>query len=234
MKLNTIINILAIFSFTFVNAQIDYSEFKGEKIKTSLEVNLENSHFKQYGSEFMQKYIEINIKNKKNTLNTPENTLISYYSASNKESYKEIFKGDLIKISSNKLKNRKKSDTLQNAIRFIHRLTFDYKNKPVTFFKYKLLKDSILSAPKLLVMEKQADNSWIIIINSSFESTKYAIKHITSKGFWQFISNHDDVKYPEINKLKPLVQDSNGILDIEKLGQVIKNNQTTLKKYLDN
>ena len=233
MKLNTIINILAIFCFTFVNAQIDYSEFKGKKIKTSLEVNLENAHFKQYGSEFMQKYIEINIKNKKNTLNTPENTLISYYSASNK-SYKELFKGDLIKISSNELKNRKKSDTLQSTIRFIHRLTFDYKNKPVTFFKYKLLKDSILSTPKLLVMEQQADNSWIIINSSSFENTKYAIKHITSKGFWQFISNYDDVRYPEINKLKPLVQDSKDVLDIEKLGEVLKNNQTALKKYLDN
>lgn len=216
------------------DAQVDYTSFKGDIIKIDLGLNLQNVFFKEYGNERFNRFEDTILINKKNTLNTPENTLISYYSASNKESYKEIFKGDLIKISSNKLKNRKKSDTLQNAIRFIHRLTFDYKNKPVTFFKYKLLKDSILSAPKLLVMEKQADNSWIIIINSSFESTKYAIKHITSKGFWQFISNHDDVKYPEINKLKPLVQDSNGILDIEKLGQVIKNNQTALKKYLDN
>ncbi|MEC3908210.1 hypothetical protein VOI54_14360 [Tamlana sp. 2201CG12-4] len=56
---------------------------------------------------------------------------------------------------------------------------------------------------------------------------------LSNKSFWQFYNNENNSKYPEINKLKPLVKDANGILNIEKLGKVIKENKDSLSKYLD-
>lgn len=56
---------------------------------------------------------------------------------------------------------------------------------------------------------------------------------LSNETFWQFYNNEDDSRYPEINKLKPLVKDANGVLNIEKLAKVLKENKGVLSKYLD-
>jgi len=56
---------------------------------------------------------------------------------------------------------------------------------------------------------------------------------LPNDAFWEFYNSKDNLDYPEINKLKPLVQGSKGILNIEKLGEVLKKNKSTLAKYLD-
>lgn len=228
--------IIIIITFTVnLSAQTNYETFKGEKVNVSLNLDLQNSFFKEYGNAFMNRYIEIKLKNKKNDLSTPENTLISYYSATNKKQLKELFiDKPTTNLSELISKNKTKSDTLQSTIRFIHRLTFDYQNKPITFFKYKLIKDSIASSPKLLVMQKQDTKFWKIISNSNFKDIEYAIKKIKTSAFWKFINNRKDKEHPEIEKLKSQVQDGKGVLYIEKLGEVLKKNQSKLKQYLDN
>lgn len=49
--------------------------------------------------------------------------------------------------------------------------------------------------------------------------------------FWQFYNSYNDIRYPEINKLKPLIKDAKGVLDIEKFAEVLKANKETLAKY---
>jgi hypothetical protein len=50
---------------------------------------------------------------------------------------------------------------------------------------------------------------------------------------FKFYNNRDNPKYPEINKLKPQVKDGAGVLNIEKLAQVLNENKSQLQKYLD-
>ncbi|WP_369049334.1 hypothetical protein [Tenacibaculum sp. UWU-22] len=59
------------------------------------------------------------------------------------------------------------------------------------------------------------------------------IRGLKSIAINQFSNGENDSNYPEVNKLKPLVKDANGVLNVEKLAQVIKENRTTLAKYLD-
>ncbi|QFZ53915.1 hypothetical protein FEZ18_03360 [Oceanihabitans sp. IOP_32] len=56
---------------------------------------------------------------------------------------------------------------------------------------------------------------------------------INFEVFINLYSGKKSDKFPEINKLKPLIQDANGNLNIEKLVKVIKENKSSLSKYLE-
>lgn len=62
----------------------------------------------------------------------------------------------------------------------------------------------------------------------------YIIRNLGIDLFWQFYNSDDDNDFPKINKLKPLVKDTNGVLNIDKLAKVIKDNKSLLSEYLDN
>ncbi|MDY0779354.1 hypothetical protein [Tenacibaculum sp. IB213877] len=84
--------------------------------------------------------------------------------------------------------------------------------------------------------KEEKENQKLIFF--SYESKKLLelfinISKLSNNSFWQFYNDIDDEKFPEINKLKPLVKDANGVLNIEKLAQVIKDNKASLRKYLD-
>ena len=58
-------------------------------------------------------------------------------------------------------------------------------------------------------------------------------KKIKSEILINLIDIDDDPKYPEINKLKPLVRDADGVLNLYKLADLIEQNKASLAKYLD-
>ena len=60
-----------------------------------------------------------------------------------------------------------------------------------------------------------------------------SILKLQGKSFIEFYSSENNSKYPEINKLKPLVKDADGVLIIYKLAEVIEQNKASLSKYLD-
>lgn len=232
--LKVILTLLFVNSIYWLNAQIDYKSFKGEKVNTSIELKLKNVFFKVYGNERFDSFEEFIVKNNNLSKDYPENLLHLLYSVDNKRDYSAIFKGKTPKITSKELQDRSLSDTLINQIRLIHRLTFDYNSHSLAFLKYKRFKDSISYSSELIALEKDLNTAtWKIIVESEFPNTEYAIKRLKSSAFWQFFNRHNDDDYPKINVLKPMVQDSNGILDIEKLGEVIKKNKTQLSDYLD-
>lgn len=213
-------------------SQIDYSKFKGYKVKTAMKQKLNSVFFKEYGNDFLKKYKEIIIKNEQLSNDTPENVLTLLYSVSSKEKYKNLFLSKPFKIKKRELEERKMIDTLPQKLRLIQRLTFNKANKKISFLKYLKYTDSITYETNLLSLVK-IKGEWKIKKDDNFENVAYVIKVLKPLAFWEFFNRQNNKKYPEINKLKPIVQNRNGILDIEKLAQVLKDNKASLAKYLD-
>lgn len=231
---NSLLLILILFAFKFYGQdQIDYKKFEGFSVQTTKYLILNNVFFKEYGNERFDKFEDRYLRKKQISDRTPENLLISYYSLTSKSEIKKITKSNKVDFSKGELERRSSSDSLMKPIRFFHRLTFDYQKTPITFFKYRFIKDSIPSKPKILVMKKEGQQ-WMIYDDHSFENISFAIQHLKTFAFWEFFNLQDNPDYPELNKFKSIVQDSNGILNIEKLSKVIKENQSVLNKYLDN
>ncbi len=233
MKKNQLYIICFFLGTLITHTQVDYSSFKGEKIKTEIPLRLEKVFFKEYGSDFLKKYEEIVLKNENLSSDTPENVLTLLYSVSSKERYKNLFISTPIKIKKVELEKRALSDSLPNKLRLIQRLTFTYKNKRRSFLKYLKFNSDGLYSPELLSLEKTG-KGWVISENKEFQNIEFVIKKIKPKAFWEFFNRQNNSDFPEINKFKPYVQDTRGILDIEKLAKVIKENKAQLSKYLDN
>ena len=235
MKYNVTILRLFIIGLWFnANSQIDYGSFEGEPVKTSIELNLKNVFFKEYSNERFKRFEELIVKNDVQSTGSPIEVLHSMYSASNQDDYKSLFIGKPTKISTKELEKRKLSDTLANKLRLIHRLTFDYDGSPIAFLKYKKFKDSLNYTSELVTLRKQKDSEqWFLVSQTEFPGTEYAIKTLKGEGFWQFFNRHDEEKHPKINKYKPQVQDSDGVLDIEKLGEFLMVNKGSLSEYID-
>jgi hypothetical protein len=100
-----------------------------------------------------------------------------------------------------------KVNTLNNDFQIIK----FYDVKPVIKTNYQVLNNDIVKKNSLLT----------ILMKINFEV------------FINIYSDEKSDKFPEINKLKPLFQDANGVLNIEKLAKVIKENKSTLSKYLE-
>ena len=100
-----------------------------------------------------------------------------------------------------------KVNTLNNDFQIIK----FYDAKSVIKTNYQVLNNDIVKKNSLLT----------VLMKINFEV------------FINFYSNEKSKNYPEINKLKSLVQDANGVLNIEKLAKVIKENKTNLSKYLE-
>lgn len=56
---------------------------------------------------------------------------------------------------------------------------------------------------------------------------------INFEAFVNFYSNETNKKFPEVVALRPSVKDSDGALNINKLGEIIEKNKVKLAKYLD-
>lgn len=128
----------------------------------------------------------------------------------------------------------KKKQIEKVTISPIHKFSYLRDNKNVILFKY-LAKSS--SKEELRVEQLIQQNNSISLLEEKNKRDKNIfdiIKSLKSISVNQFSNGENDSKYPEINKLKPLVKDANGVLNIEKLVKVIKENRSSLAKYLDN
>ena len=116
----------------------------------------------------------------------------------------------------------------------IFRFTFTNGNIDYSIYKFKIkLSDSTSTInTKLHSFEngdwKEVDNPKGIV--KIFFNT---LKLINVKLYKLLISNTSNPEYPEINKIKRLVKNEQGILDIEKLANAIRNNKQILEPYLD-
>ena len=200
--------ILVITSAYSFGQNIDYSKFKGKKIKVN--------QITQVNKPFIYDY-QVNSSNGLDSLifdMIPNKTAEKILTESNKNLF---------------LKNEENKN---NFLKLKYKLTFENQGDLVSIIKYNEVKDSIISLPKSIVLIK-TNNIWKKINSENTKTIEYVVRNLSIESFWQFYNNEDDSRFPEINKLKPLVKDANGVLNIEKLGKVIKKNKSVLSKYLD-
>lgn len=117
---------------------------------------------------------------------------------------------------------------------------------PLCSFKYSINSTEFNFIKYILNNENQTNTEtkvFVINNNDIHEYTTFdmnnsvileVIKVLKSDAIIQFSNGENNPEYPEINKLKPLVKDANGILNIEKLAEVINKNKEDLSKYLEN
>ena len=124
--------------------------------------------------------------------------------------------GNSIKID---LTNIKQID----SVNIKSKITFLSKNKKYLVLKFKEIGRN--EKIDFLCFE----NNYPVEIPYPYSS----ILKLQGKSFIEFYSSENNSKYPEINKLKPLVKDADGVLNIYKLAEVIEKNKASLSKYLD-
>jgi hypothetical protein len=125
-----------------------------------------------------------------------------------------------------------KSGSVIAEINPILRFTFKIDDKLYSIFKFsKKINENELTT-KLFINE---NNEWKTV-NTSPKDVEVFYKTFSSikLNFLQNIINvGNDNKFPEINNLKSSFKDENGILNINKLADIIEKNKASLSKYLD-
>ncbi|CAA0171009.1 hypothetical protein [Tenacibaculum maritimum] len=186
---------------------VDYSLFKGEKVKVDKIVQLDKPYLLSYKrlnkNEDYIVYNRLNDNSIEAKLTLKEN---SYFSI-----------GDIDK----------------KGLYFQLKLSFYENEKLISFIKYGKIINKIRSNLKIIgyIKRKQI---WEELDENKYKEIVYILNNINEAIFWEFYKKENNPNYPEINKLKPFVKDANGVLNIEKLAKVLEENKTLLAKYLDN
>lgn len=199
--------ILSLFiSINTFSQKIDFTKFKGETVIINQQFRLDKSSLFDY---------ETNSKNGKDSIikkvipqNSPEQLIVA--------KHKNIF------ISENN----------NNYLRLIYNISFYQKNSKVIIINYKVFENGLLSKAKSLIIE-QTKNEYKESNDVGLDGLKNLIRTMKLDTFWDFYSSKNNSKTPEINKLKSLVKDADGVLNIYKLAEVIEKNKASLSKYLD-
>jgi hypothetical protein len=116
----------------------------------------------------------------------------------------------------------------------IHKFEYSKKETKLIFIKY-LIKTNNSNEEYLTNVFESVDGTFKQYkeLDDSDKLIKDIITVSKQEIITEFSNGEDNTEYPEINKLKALIKDANGILDIKKLAQVVKENKSTLSKYLD-
>jgi hypothetical protein len=131
---------------------------------------------------------------------------------------------ELIELKNQLIKSNffDKEKSSKNHLKIKSKLSFIWNGEKIILINYKT------------VREQEEKSNLIFSTNKSFDSSILkSILNLSNDSFWQFYNSEDNPNYPEINKLKPLVKDADGVLNIFKLSEVIEKNKTILTKYLD-
>lgn len=201
-----IILILWLFIFNNINSQIDYSKFKGQngKIKFLKEYSLSNIY--DYGIDAIEK----NDSLIKNILND------DYPEALISKKYSPEFLNNTV-------------DSLRFYVKLRTRLIINMDNKVHYLISYST---SIDKNPSVVDYVSNEAN-WTENTTSSNELKLLIsiLKNSTANIIFEFYNNKNNQHYPEINKLKALTKNAKGVLNIQKLAQVLRENKAILSKY---
>ena len=209
--MKNILLILLLVSSNCLLSQLDYKSFKGEKSKISF--NKEYTYSNIYDYRVNAKY-EDSLMIRKYDIKTPEGILSNKYS---------------LEFSENK------KDSVVFEIVLHSKLVVDINRERHCFIKYKTRSGEITSSIKMLSLIKET-NGWKENTNTTDEidKTKQIFLATDVNMLFEFYNYSDNPNYPDLNRLKPLVKNSDGTLDIGKLFMVVEQNKATLNKYLEN
>ncbi len=208
MKIKIIIIFFLLSHVVF--SQLDYKKFIGEKSKIT----------------FDKEYSYTNIYDYKINASKEDSIIIRKLRSS-------IPEGLLTDLYVKNLSNNKK-DSISFEIIMSSRLLIDIKNERICFIKYKTRLNNTVSKDLIFKATEIAEN-WKELTDSSVEVKllEQIVLSTNVNTLFLFYDTNDNPEYSEINKLKPLVKDVNGALNIEKLAEVIQQNKIVLSKYLE-
>ena len=134
-------------------------------------------------------------------------------------------------VLSRKKKNLFNKDK-SGGINFDLKYSFYDEGNLISYIRYREVENKKPLSYELIGFVKK-EGVWVELNKNEYRNVRYVFKNLNAEIFWKFYSRKDDSKYPEINKLKPSVKDANGVLNIDMLAKVIKDNKSALAKYLD-
>jgi hypothetical protein len=209
MKRQFIFLFLIIISLN-VSAQINYAEFAGEKSSIIL--------IKQYRFSNIYTY-----QGRK----TDDSTIVKSYGV-------EIAEEGIARKYDQILRNNT-TDSISHRIVLRARLLLEIDNEQHTFIKYRLESPTISDKSFKVVDLINRSGIWEENQRSSaeLETIKAVFSQCKPETFFAFSRREDDPKHPVINRLKPLVRNEAGVLNIGQLESVIKQYRNELASYLE-
>jgi uncharacterized protein (UPF0333 family) len=185
---------------------INYSQFIGKKVGLTIKTRLNAPYF--------QDYIQ----------SDGESLIVSIQPDTSKDA------GNVETTVLNNEKSKYRNDVSLRHIKFIRKLIFSYQGKETCIVKFEIRKDTILDNTQIKVFQKTA--AWQETELKEIENIRLTMQFLKSDSFWAFYKK-DESEIPEIDKVKAQFKDSEGILDIDKLGAYLKTKPKELAKYCD-
>ncbi len=130
-----------------------------------------------------------------------------------------ILKEKYLKSGFFKIEGKEKKNIKIKSI-----LKFLWKEKEIICINYSLQNKKVVLKRNLIYISEPN-----FPITQNFEE----LLKLSNDAFWEFYNSNDNADYPVINKLKFKAKDSNGILNIQKLAKVIKENKYVLSKHIE-
>lgn len=212
-KTNKIMKYLYIIVFLILSqslfSQLDYKTFEGEKGKIS----------------FNKKYSYTRIYDYKINA-SKEDSIISRSLSST------IPEGLLTKEYEENLFNNKPDSVVFEVI-MLSKLRVDINTKRLCLIKYKTRSNNQTSESKLFQAIKE-EGVWNVSTSTDNEIQllKQIFLNTDVNMLFEFYNSGDNKDYADINTLKPQVKESNGVINIKKLANIISENKAVLQKYL--
>nr|WP_294931180.1 hypothetical protein [uncultured Flavobacterium sp.] len=120
----------------------------------------------------------------------------------------------------------------ETSIKLLTKIKIVYNNEEHIYIKYY---EKTGNVSDLKIIDILSRNSTFIkneSVNIILDPIKRIMNSVNANILFEFYNKENDISYPEINELKPLVKSSNGILDINKLADVVEKNKNILSKYI--
>ena len=221
-----------------LNIQKAYSEI-GKKMIDNNEDTMSlferNNPSKKYDSIFKSGIKNISLEN--------ININIKYIIPLENQEYCDYFYNEISEFNSKDIediieviKNKEQVDNTRDITFFpISKFKCRIRTNDLIFVKYSIQAPKGQKEIKVKVFDLKKGSFFKKNDLNNLEKKIHYILKTSKSEFINEISNaKNNPNYPEINKLKPLVKDANGVLNIDKLAKVIKDNKSLLFEYLDN
>ncbi|WP_264529060.1 hypothetical protein [Flavobacterium sp. N502540] len=120
----------------------------------------------------------------------------------------------------------------QVSIKLLTKIKIVYNNEEHIYIKYYEKTGNVSNLKIVDILSRNGAFTRNEASNTILDPIKRIMNSVNANIMFEFYNKEDDILYPEINKLKPFVKSSNGILDVNKLADVVDKNKIVLSKYL--
>jgi hypothetical protein len=184
---------------------VDYRQFLGKSISATIPTRLNMTYFDDYIQE------------------NGEILRISIFTDTLKNHH------NLEALILNSERQNFARDTAKVFIKFVNKLSFNFQGKEIKIIKYVCETNKTFQVKSKVFQRNQ---NWQEIQIQDLLNIRLVIQSLKSDMFWAFY-NKSPSGYKEIDSIKSQFKNSEGILDIDKLGAYLKTKPAALAKYCD-